>query len=202
MPAEAGNILGKIEGMGMTPILSLWLPIVLAAVFVFIVSSIVHMATPFHRRDLNPLPQEDAVMEALRRFDLPPGDYGMPHGGSMAAMKDPGFLAKMKAGPVAFMTVIPSGLPDMGPRLMSWLVYLFVVSGFTAYVTAHAMPVGAPFRGVFRIAGCTAFAAYALALPQFSIWYRRNWGTTLRGLIDGVLNGAVTAATFAWLWPH
>src|ERR1700694_5022474 len=160
----------------MVPVLSLWLPIVLSAVFVFVASSIIHMMLPFHRNDLRKLPQEDEVMEALRRFDVPPGDYGMPHGGSMAAMKDPGFIAKMKAGPVAFLTVAPSGPPAMGPSLLLWFLYSLAVSALAAYVACHALAGTAGWRGVFRIVGCTAFAGYSLALLQNSIWYRRNWG--------------------------
>lgn len=186
----------------MVPVLSLWLPIVLSAVFVYVASSIIHMALRYHRNDLRQLPREDEVMEALRRFEIPPGDYGMPHGGSMAAMKDPGFIAKMKAGPVAHMTVMPSGPPAMGASLLLWFLYSLLVSAFVAYVTLHALPSGPGYRAVFRIAGCTAFAGYSLALLQNSIWYKRNWGTTLRSIFDGLIYASLTAGTFGWLWPH
>src|SRR5688572_31827520 len=89
----------------MTPVLSLLLPILLSAVFVFIASSIIHMATPWHKHDLMKLPNEDGVMNALRPFNLPPGNYGFPRPDSMADMKSPAFMEKVKAGPVAFMTV-------------------------------------------------------------------------------------------------
>lgn len=184
------------------PVLSLWLPIVVSAVFVFVASSIIHMALGYHRSDLRPLPREDEVMEALRPFAIPPGDYGMPRAGSMAAMKDPGFIAKMKAGPVAFMTVLPSGPPTMGPSLMLWFIYTLLVSGFVAYVTLHALPSGPSYRPIFRIAGCTAFACYSVALLQNSIWYKRNWGTTLRSIFDGLIYASLTAGTFGWLWPR
>ena len=59
----------------MTPVLSLLIPIVVAAVFVFIASSIIHMATPFHKNDLKKFPNEDAVRNALKPLNLPPGDY-------------------------------------------------------------------------------------------------------------------------------
>lgn len=186
----------------MLPVLSLWLPIVVSAVFVFVASSIIHMALRYHRSDLRPLPREDDVMEALRQFAIPPGDYGMPRGGSMASMKDPGFIAKMKAGPVAFMTVLPSGPPTMGPSLMLWFIYTLLVGGFVAYVTLHALPSGPSYRAVFRIAGCTAFACYSVALLQNSIWYKRNWGTTLRSIFDGLIYASLTAGTFGWLWPR
>jgi hypothetical protein len=51
----------------MVPILALWLPILLAAVIVFAVSSLLHMVLPFHKGDYGKLQDEDAVMEAMRR---------------------------------------------------------------------------------------------------------------------------------------
>lgn len=73
----------------MVTISSLWLPILLSAVFVFVVSSIIHMMLGYHRADYKTLPAEDQVMEALRKFNIPPGDYMMPCAGSSKAMKDP-----------------------------------------------------------------------------------------------------------------
>jgi hypothetical protein len=180
---------------------SLWLPVLLSAVFVFVASSIVHMALRYHQNDFRKLEREDEVMAALRPFDIPPGDYGIPCGGSMENMRSAEYKEKLKAGPVAVMTVIPSGPVVMGPYLTQWFVFVLVVSAFTAYVTGHALPPGAGWRGVFRIAGCVSFASYSLALIPLSIWYRRSWATTSRSLFDGLIYGALTAATFAWLWP-
>jgi hypothetical protein len=44
-------------------------------------------------------------------------------------------------------------------------------------------------------------SAYALALPQHSIWYRRRWATTMKSVFDGLIYGLITGAVFAWLWP-
>jgi hypothetical protein len=184
------------------PVLSLWWPILVAAVIVFVASTLIHMVLPYHRNDLRQLPKEDEVMAALRGFDVPPGDYCMPRAPSMAAMKDPAFQAKMKAGPVAIMTVMPNGPSAMGGTFVLWFLYLIVVGAVVAYVTGHAVPAGTAYRTVFKFAGATAFASYALALPPFSIWYRRNWGTTLKGMFDGLIYALLTAGTFGWLWPR
>ena len=60
------------------PVLSRWLPVLLSALFVFVASSIVHKVLPFHRNDYKTLPDEDGVMDALRKFDISPGDYVFP----------------------------------------------------------------------------------------------------------------------------
>ena len=49
----------------MVSLASLWLPILLSAVVVFIVSSIVHMVLPYHRSDFRQLPGEASVMTAM-----------------------------------------------------------------------------------------------------------------------------------------
>jgi hypothetical protein len=186
----------------MVPVMSLWLPILLSAVIVFVASSIIHMALPYHKNDLRRLPKEDEVREALGRFNLPPGDYGVPLPASMAGMKSPEFIEKMKKGPVVFMTVVPNGPPSMGPSLALWFLYSIVVSIFAAYISGRALARGTDYLQVFRFAGSISFIGYSLALAQHSIWYKRNWGTTLKSMFDGLIYGLLTAGTFGWLWPR
>jgi hypothetical protein len=186
----------------MVPISALWLPIVLSAVIAFIASSIFHMVLPHHKGDYGKLPHEDDVMAAMRKAGVNPGDYLMPHGGSVAAMKDPAFIEKMTKGPVAMMTVMKSGPPAMGGQLAQWFVYCLVVSVFAAYIAGRALGPGAHYLAVFRFAGCTAFVGYTLALWQDSIWFKRAWSTTIKNTVDGLVYGLLTAGTFGWLWPR
>lgn len=185
----------------MVPVMSLIVPILVASVIVFAASSIIHMFTPFHKGDMKKVPNEDGVMSALRNFNLAPGDYAMPLPSSMAAMGTPEFQAKMAAGPVVMMTVRPPGKYNMNTSLVWWFVYSIVVSLFAGYVAGVALPAGADYLKVFQIAGCVAFTGYAMGLPQASIWGGKNWGTTLRGMADGLLYGLLTGGTFGWLWP-
>lgn len=185
----------------MTGLTSLWMPILLSAVLVFVVSSIIHMLTPFHKGDYGKVPEEDKVMEALRPFNLSPGDYMMPRPSSMKDMSSPEFLAKRKKGPVVMFTVFPGGEVGMGKQLAGWFLYSIVVGIFAAYLASRTVPVGAHYLHVFRIVGTTAFMGYALALWQSSIWYKRNLGTTIRLTIDGLVYACLTAGTFGWLWP-
>lgn len=185
----------------MVALTSLWLPTLLSAVFVFFASFVMHMVLRYHRNDFAKVPAEDDVMAAFAKVGVPPGDYMFPHGGGPDAMKDPAFVEKMSRGPVAVLTVIPSGPPAMGAQLAQWFVYCIVVSVFAGYVAARALPPGADYLEVFRFAGTTAFAAYALGLWQNSIWYRRKWSTTLKQTFDGLIYALLTAGTFGWLWP-
>ena len=186
----------------MTSMSALWLPILLSSILVFIVSSIIHMASPWHKSDYPKLVNEEQVMDALRPLAITPGDYFMPRPSSMADMKSAEFKAKMERGPRVLMTVMPAGTASMTRELAMWFVYLIVVSIFTAYITAHALQPGAPSRAVVRFAGTVSFLAYAAALWQLSIWYRRSWGITIKATVDSVIYGVVTALTFAYFWPR
>lgn len=186
----------------MVPIVSLWLPILLSAVIVFIASSIIHMVLKYHNTDYRKLAAEDDVMDALRKFNIPPGDYLMPRPGSMEAMKKPDFIEKRNKGPVALMTVMKSGPVNMGASLAQWFIYTIVIGVFAAYVAGRALGPGARYLTVFRFAGCTAFLGYAGALWQDSIWYKRAWSTTIKSTIDSLLYAMLTAGTFGWLWPR
>jgi len=182
-------------------VMSLWLPILLSAVIVFVVSSITHMLLPYHHNDYGKVPAEDEVRDALRKFEIPPGEYVVPYAGSPKAMGTPEFVEKTKQGPALFMTVVPNGPPAMGASLVQWFVYSIVVGIFAAYIAGRALEPGAHYLAVFRFAGCTAFAGYALGLWQNSIWYKRAWSTTLKSTFDGLVYALLTAGTFGWLWP-
>ncbi|MGH7710721.1 MAG: hypothetical protein ACREOG_05525, partial [Gemmatimonadaceae bacterium] len=92
----------------MVPLTSLWIPILLSAVIVFVASSIIHMVLKYHRNDFATLPQEDQVLAALRPFNLPPGDYVAPRPANMAESNKPEFIEKLKRGPVVALTVHPN----------------------------------------------------------------------------------------------
>ena len=185
----------------MVPVLSLWLPIVLSAVLVFLVSFILHMVLRYHTTDWAQLPAEDAVREALHKFNIPPGQYMTPWGGGPEAMKDPAWLAKYERGPVATMTVMPAGKPGMGKELAQWFIYIVVVSIFAAYIAGRALSAGADYLDVFRFVGAVAFAGYVLANWQNTIWYKQKVSTSLKNTFDGLVYALVTAGVFGWLWP-
>lgn len=188
----------------MVSIPSLWLPILLGGVFVFVASSVIHMAlTAWHKNDFRHLPDEDAGMSAIGSLGLSPGDYLFPHtGGGTEAMRSEEFQNKVKQGPIGIMTIMPaSAWLNMGPQLATWFVYCLAVSLVAAYVAGIALAPGADYLSVFQITGTVAFACYSMSLPQRSIWWHQSWGTTARSMIDGLVYACVTAGAFGWLWP-
>jgi hypothetical protein len=186
----------------MVSLASLAIPIVVSAVLVFVASSIIHMLLPYHKSDFRKLPREDAVLEALRGLEIPPGDYVAPRADSLEGMKEPAFVEKMKRGPGLVMTVAAGGSASMGTSLLLWFLYSLLVGLLAADLASAALGHGAPYRAVFRIVGSAAFLGYSVALLQQSIWYRRNWLTTMKSVLDGLVYALLTAGTFGWLWPR
>src|ERR1700674_3907033 len=152
----------------MTGLTALWLPILLAAGPVFVVSSIIHTVLPWHRGDYRTIPDQDKVQEALRPFAIPPGDYMMPRPATRQDVRAPEFLEKAKKGPVMVVTVMPNGMMGMGKSLAGWFVYAVVVGMLAALVAGGALPPGAAYGPVFHFAGITAFVGYSVALWQMS----------------------------------
>ena len=185
----------------MVSIASLWLPILLSAVAVFVVSSVIHMVLPYHKSDYKKLPSEDGVMDALRPFDLAPGDYMFPLADA-GDMKNPVFIEKWSKGPAGSLTVLPKGPWAMGPTLALWFLYCVVIGITAAYIAGRALPAGSHYLKIFRFAGATAFSGYALALWRNTIWYKKNWLTTLKSTFDGLVYALLTAGFFGWLWPR
>lgn len=186
----------------MVPILSLWLPILVSAVFVFIFSSIIHMALKYHANDFRKFPDEAAAADALRKLNLPDGDYSIPKPADMKEYSTPEFQEKVRKGPNAMLTVWGGTDPSMAKPLTLWFLFSILVGVFAAYIAGRALAPGAEYLAVFRFVGATAFACYAFADIQRSIWMRQPWGNTLKNLFDGLLYALLTAGTFGWLWPE
>jgi hypothetical protein len=186
----------------MVSLMSLAVPIVVAAVLVFVASSIIHMALPYHKADYARLPNEDDVLATFRKLNVQAGDYVAPYCNTPESMKEPAYLENMKRGPGLVVTVWQTSTFNMGATMGQWFVYILIVSVFTGYVLSRVFAAGVDYMPVFRIAGTVAFMGYALAMPQANIWYQKGWGSTLRSMFDGLIYGLVTAGVFGWLWPR
>lgn len=177
----------------------LWLPILLSGVAVFILSAISHAALPFHHKEWGRLPNEDAVMDALRSGMSGHGLYSVPSaaGGDPNA---PDVKAKMERGPIAFITILPAGLPSMGRMMGLSVIYNIAVSVFVAYVASHTVAAGSDYLAVFRVTGTVAFMAYALSSVPDSIWFGRPWSSYVLQVIDALVYALVIGGIFGWRW--
>jgi hypothetical protein len=183
---------------------SLWLPVVVSAVIVFVASSILHMVIKHHAKDYAPLPNEEAFRKVMQDMNAAgPGQYRFPFCKSMKDTTEPAFVKKLEEGPNGVLLLMPRGPYNMGKSLGLWFVYCLFVSFFCSYVvrTAGLMP-GAAYLTVMRVVATTAGCAYILGNLPEAIWKGEPWATVFRFMADGLLYALLTGGTFGWLWPE
>lgn len=177
-------------------ITALWLPILASAVVSFIAGAVIWMIMPWHKKDYAKTTHEDDARAALK--GLAPGQYSIPHAVDQKDMADPEMLAKFRDGPVGFITILPSGEPAMGGKLLLMFVYNLIVAIVAAYFVSRTVP-DADYLGVFRVAGTVTFVAYGMAYIQESVWFGRPWSTTAKSFLDALIYGALAGGVFGWL---
>lgn len=183
------------------PFGSLWLPGVVSAVAVFVVSSLLHMVIKHHKGDYKKVGDEGAVRAALGKEKLAPGVYVIPHCADMSQMKDPAHTKKYEEGPVAVLTVMANQVPNMGKYLSMWFLFCLLTSFVTAYVARHTLNFGQDGMTVLRITGAVSFAAYGMGCLQELIWKGLPPANMVRFLFDAAVYSVVTGLTFMLLWP-
>ena len=185
----------------MVSIMSLWLPIIVGAILVWIASALVWTVMPHRKSEWKGVPDEDGMRNALRAQSLRPGQYSVPYPPE-GRMKNPAYMQKLSEGPVAMFTVTPPGFGlKMGPPMVLSVLFYIVVGIVVAYVTGRTMEPGDSYLAVFRVAGTTAWLAYGFATVPESIWFGRPWSSTIKTLIEALAYGLLTAGAFGAFWP-
>lgn len=182
--------------------LSLWLPILLSAVVVFVISSLVHMVIKWHASDYNGLTNEDAVRAAIRAGNPLPGRYVLPHCKDMKDMASVAMIRKYQEGPVGHFTLGPCGAPNMGKHLGLWFLWSLVIAAVAAYLAWRACGMDPKQAArAAKWAGSVTFIAHGFGTVTESIWMMRPWSSSAKHVLDAALYAAGTWAVFLWLWP-
>jgi len=182
-------------------LIPLWLPILVSAAVVWIISAVVWMALPHHKRDFIALPDEDGLMDYLRRSGIKPGNYVFPDFRGREAMKSPKVEKALNEGPVGHLSVWQTPL-TMGSKMVATFIVYLVVSTLIAYLTRVALPDAAPFAKVFQVAATAGILAYSFSFIPNAVWFGSYKRTIVASLVDGIVYGLITGAIFAWGWPH
>src|SRR5690348_13066302 len=116
-------------------LVSLWLPIVLSAVFVFIASTLINMLLKFwHAPDYRKFSNEDEISAAIRNGNpAAPGQYALPYC-TPEAMRDPAMQEKLNQGPVGMVYLRRPGAMNMGASLLQWFLFCLLVALFCALI--------------------------------------------------------------------
>lgn len=185
----------------MTPITSLVLPILVAAVAVFVLSSIVQSVMPWHKTDFGNVPDDDTFINVIRQLDIPPGDYTVPSPRLPDGSRNPDFVEKWAAGPSVTMTVIPPSA-SMARYMGQWLAFTVLVAVIAGWITGTIVGPRGDDHAIFHYSAIITFLCYSLGAWPLSIWYHRKWSTALKSAFDAILYGVATGLVFTWLWPR
>jgi hypothetical protein len=185
----------------MNILIALWLPILLSAVVVFIISSLIHMVIRWHAPDYRAFSNEDAVREVIRAGNPAPGQYVVPHCKDMKEFASETMVKKYADGPVGHFRIGPNGQPNMGVYLGIWFLYSLVIAALSGWLAAKVYGLDAPALGAAKLAGVISFIACGFGTIPESIWVLRPWASTAKYLLDAALYALGTAAVFYWLWP-
>lgn len=179
----------------------LWLPILLAAVAVFIASSLVHMVFKWHNRDYRKLPNEDEVRAAINAGQPGPGLYMLPQCLDEKDWKSETVQAKFREGPVGKLLLRKPGPVSMGAPLLQWFLLNLVVAAIAACAVYGALGLGGDGHRAAHTAGVATLLAYGAGSVSDAIWMGKPWAATLKDLLDALIYAVVTALVFCWLWP-
>ena len=186
----------------MNALLSLWLPILLSAVTVFVISSLIHMVIKWHASDYNGFTNEDAIRAAINAGNPKPGPYVVPHCPDMKDMGSEAIKKKYAEGPVGHITLMAPGAPNMGKYLGLWFLWSLVIATVAAFVAVKIYGLDhAPVRGAAKLVGVITFIAYGFGTVTESIWMGRRWSSSAKNLLDAALYAVGSGLVFCWLWP-
>lgn len=182
----------------MVPVLALWRPILLSALFIFVLSNILWMALPFwHAKDYKKLPNEAEALKALE--GAAGGQYVLPCVDWKTATEEE--KAACQKGPMGFLILRAPGGFSFPGALAKYALYCVFMVAVCAYLSGLALKPGTHYTEVFRVVGTTGILAFAFGDIPHAIWYGKPGGVVLKTMVDGILNGLLMAGTFGWLWP-
>ncbi len=185
----------------MISVFSLWLPIVASAAVVFVVSAMVWMVLPHHKKDFARADDEDGLMDAVRKSVSGAGMVYFPWADGKE-MNTEEYRDKVRAGPVGILRVRdPEAVLDMRASLLKSMVLYLAVSLLVAYVAALGLEPGAPYMSVFKVVSTTAFLSYGFVGFQESVWFGLPGSVAFKHALDGLAYALLTAGIFGWLWP-
>lgn len=185
----------------MVSLTQLWMPVLLSAVGVFVVSSLIHMVFKWHKGDFLRLPNEDALRTLFKGAEVPPGMYVVPHCADMKQMGSPAMKAKYAEGPVGMLLLRAKGPIDMRASLGQWFLLSVGVACAAAYLASRTLAPGTHYLQVFRLVAIATFLAYGTGSIIAGIWMGQPWRAVVKDLVDAILYAIVSGGAFGWLWP-
>jgi hypothetical protein len=170
----------------------------LGAIAMFVWTSIAHMATPLASMGLSQIPNERAVMAAMKDNITAPGLYFYP----WMDPKDPNATSKMqqvdKVEPHGLLIYSPPGVnadSNIGPMLIKEFIKQFAQALIAAWIAS--LIAGTFTTRWLVVTGMFVSSAIAVNISYWN-WYHFPPDFTLAAIIMEVVSGIVAGAAIAW----
>jgi hypothetical protein len=171
----------------------------LGAVVLFIWGFLSWAVLPFHAKTTHPLPNEDAVVTALKSGNVESGTYRIPAIGDNEAAKK-AEMEKMKTGPIVWLHYSREGYGDVDAMyLIKGFLILFFASMMAASLLGKlswslASKYGARVRFVMVLG---IFLAVAGRLGDWA-WLGYSASFSLNLLADDIIGWTLAGLVIAW----
>lgn len=175
----------------------LWLAILIASACVFFTSAIVWMMLPYHKKDIQYLPNEDDFFAGIKPLDIKPGLYMFP---DCQDMKSEGFQAKWKDGPWGTLNLMPRK-PIFGLNLLRTFLAYLAITIIVAYIAGIALPKGSDYMDVFRVVATAGILGHCMGGLANDFFLGKPARFIVTGFIDGLIFALITAGVLASMWP-
>ncbi len=150
--------------------------IVLAAILggflMFVWGAVTHMALPFEREAMKPMPNEPAVLSAFGENLPEPGMYAFPWidmGAKPSTEQQQAWQQKIASGPSGLLIYKPNGGEAMSPRQLVTEFVSNVLAALFGALLLMQLP-GGFGRRVFSMAAIGIAAWLSISVSQWS-WY-------------------------------
>ena len=182
----------------------------LAGLALFVWSFVAHMALPIGEMGIRVLPNEDAVMAAMKANIPEPGFYFFPGEGAMHGQKLPkeqqeaamaAWLKKYETGPRGVMVYHPTGETPMSPKQLVGELLSDVVAGIII-AFALALALGKLGTTLARIGFVTLLGLLPWVVTDFSYmnWYGFPGAYAVGQLLDQVVGMAFAGVVLAFVF--
>ena len=183
----------------MEMLFSLWLPILVCTVALYLLSFVFWVVLPHHKPDVRKWPDEDALLHFVRGGGAAPGQYMFPLI-EQEDCKKPEAIERYQQGPWGMVVLWPTQ-PNMAMNMVKTILLFLIITTLVGYVGALTLAPGTAFGSVFQVIGLTAVLAHTTGGMLNEVWFTKPLRARLMNLLDGIVYGVVTGLIFAWLWP-
>jgi hypothetical protein len=162
-------------------------------VILFVWSFLAWTVLPLHTSSLREIPNEEAVVSALKPALPSRGVYMLRHNPGMGAEKaaQDAWIEKIKQGPTGLIFYDPNGSdPMMVGQMVTGLIIDILSALVVAWLLTRSTALSASYLS--RVMFCGIFAIFVTTFDYLSMW---NW----MGYPGDFTTGLVVDALIAWL---